>query len=68
MEIEFLKTLINPNQLASKIQFEARYLEIKKELIYIPLAVNDKTRFKFSIKHNELVAIFIERKNLGTYS
>lgn len=61
LEIEFLKTLINPNQLASKIQLKL-VSRNKKELIYIPLAVNDKTRFKFSIKHNELVPFLLKER------
>ena len=44
LELEFLSSIINPNHVASMIQLKL-VSRNKKELIYIPLTINDQTRF-----------------------
>ncbi|RIP37217.1 glycosyltransferase family 2 protein [Staphylococcus gallinarum] len=61
LEIEYLKTLINPNQLASKIQLKL-ISRNKKEFIYVPLTVNDATRFKFNISLNALIPYLLKER------
>ncbi|MCG7338023.1 glycosyltransferase family 2 protein [Staphylococcus sp. ACRSN] len=61
LEIEFLKSIINPNQLASKIQLKL-VSRNKRELIYIPLKVNDQSKFKFNIGLNELIPFLVKER------
>ncbi|OEL04371.1 glycosyltransferase family 2 protein [Staphylococcus casei] len=61
LEVEFLKSIINPNQVATMIQLKL-VSRNKKEMIYIPLAVNDQTRFKFGVTMDDIMPYLIKEK------
>ncbi|MEP9819621.1 glycosyltransferase family 2 protein [Staphylococcus xylosus] len=61
LELEFLSSIINPNHVASMIQLKL-VSRNKKELIYIPLAINDQTRFKFNASMKDIMPYLIKEK------
>lgn len=61
LELEFISSIINPNHVASMIQLKLLSRN-KKEFIYIPLTMNDQTRFKFKADLNDLMPYLIKEK------
>lgn len=61
IELEFLKSIINPNHVATMIQLKL-VSRNKKELIYVPLAINDQSRFKFSASMNDIIPYLVKEK------
>lgn len=61
LELEFLKSIINPNHVATMIQLKL-VSRNKKEVIYVPLAINNQTHFRFSAKLNDLMPYLVKEK------
>lgn len=66
LELEFLSSIINPNHVASMIQLKL-VSRNKKELIYIPLAINDQTRFKFNASMKDIMPYLTKEKVWDTF-
>lgn len=62
LELEFISSIINPNHVASMIQLKLLSRN-KKEFIYIPLTMNNQTRFKFKADLNDLMPYLIKKKS-----
>ncbi|PHK49674.1 glycosyltransferase family 2 protein [Staphylococcus edaphicus] len=61
LELEFISSIINPNHVASMIQLKLLSRN-KKEFIYIPLMMNDQSRFKFKADLSDLMPYLIKEK------
>ena len=61
LELAFLKSMINPNQIANHLQLKL-VSRNKKEIVYVPLTVNNQTNFKFTTQLNDIVPYLLKEK------
>lgn len=61
LELTFLKSMINPNQIANQLQLKL-VSRNKKEIVYVPLTVNNQTNFKFTTQLNDVVPYLLKEK------